>query len=101
MAHIMIIATLQLNDPTLLEDWKDISAEISNDLKENAKGFISRVSGVDEEGTIYCILEWENRESSEAFMQTLPTRPDFMEKMANFSRVVDIQSMQKKTVDLF
>ena len=101
MTNIKIIATLQLNSPDLIEDWKRISAEISTDLKANASGFISRESGIDETGTIYCILQWESLKKSEAFMQTLPLRPDFMEKMADFSRVVDMQSMSKKTINLF
>ena len=101
MSDIKIIATLQLNDPALLEDWKRISADISADLKANAKGFISRESGIDEEGTIYCILQWKSREDSEAFIQSLPMRPDFMERMSDFARVVNMESMSKKIVDLF
>jgi len=101
MSDIKIITTLQLNTPELLEDWKRISADITADLKANATGFISRESGVDEDGLIYCILQWKSREDSEAFMQSLPLRSDFIEKMADFSRVVNMGTMSKKTVDLF
>jgi len=101
MANIIIIATLQLNSPDLLEDWKRISTDISIDLSTNAKGFISRESGVVEDGTIYCILQWKSVEESEAFMQTLPLRPDFMEKMTDFSRVVNMETMTKKIINLF
>jgi len=101
MADIKIIATLQLNSPDLLEDWKHISADISADLQANAKGFVSRESGIDEGGMIYCILQWNSIQDSEVFMQTLPMRPDFMEKMAEFSRVVNMQTMSKKIIELF
>ncbi len=101
MADIKIIATLQLNSPELLEDWKKISADISADLKANATGFISRESGVDDDGLVYCILQWKSVEDSEAFMQSLPLRPDFMENMVEFSRVVNMESMTKKVVTLF
>jgi len=101
MSDIKIIATHRLNAPELLEDWKRISADITADLQANAKGFVSRESGIDEEGTIYCILQWNSREESEAFMQSLPMRPDFMEKMAEFTRVVNMETMSKKIIDLF
>jgi len=101
LSDIKIIATLQLNGPELLEDWKRISADITADLKANATGFISRESGVDENGLIYCILQWKSREDSEAFMQSLPMRSDFMEKMTDFSRVVNMETMNKKFIDLF
>ena len=101
MADIKIIATLQLNSPDLLEDWKKISADISADLKATATGFVSRESGVDENGLVYCILQWNSIEDSEAFMQSLPLRPNFMEKMADFARVVNMESMTKKVIALF
>ena len=101
MSTIKIIATLQLNNPELLEEWKVISADINEDLKNNARGFISRESGIDADGLVYCILEWESREASEKFRKGLSSRPDFMEKMEDFSRVVNMESMTKKIVDLF
>ena len=97
---IMIIATLKLNSPELLKDWKMISDEISADLKANATGFISRDAVIAEDGSHRCILKWESQEASEAFMQSLPSRPDFMEKMANFSRVVNLESMKKEIFKL-
>ena len=101
MANIKIIATLELNSPNLLDDWKKISADISADLNANATGFVSRESGVDENGLVYCILQWNSIEDSEAFMQSLPLRPDFMEKIADFARVVNMESMTKKVIGLF
>ena len=101
MSDIKIIATLQLNAPELLEDWKRISADITADLETNAAGFVSRESGVDENGLVHCILQWKSHEDSEAFMQSLPMRPDFMEKMSDFSRVVNMKTMSKKIIDLF
>jgi len=101
MSDIKIITTHKLNTPELLEAWRCISADITADLKANAKGFVSRESGIDEEGTIYCVLQWNSREESEAFMQSLPMRPDFMEKMAEFTRVVNLETMSKKIIDLF
>ena len=101
MSDIKIIATLQLNAPELIEDWKRISADITADLHANATGFISRESGIDEEGLVYCVLQWKSREDSESFMQSLPMRSDFMEKMAEFSRVVKMESMTKKIINLF
>jgi len=101
MADIKIIVTLQLNSPDLLEDWKRISTDISADLKANATGFVSRESGIDEDGMLYCILQWNSVQDSEAFMQSLMIRPDFMEKMADFARVVNMETMSKKVIELF
>ena len=101
MADIKIIVTLQLNSPDFLEDWKRISTDISADLKANATGFVSRESGIDEDGMLYCILQWNSVQDSEAFMQSLMIRPDFMEKMADFARVVNMETMSKKVIELF
>ena len=97
---VIIIATLELNSPELLADWKAISDEISADLKANAKGFISRASAVDENGLVYCVLKWTSQADSEAFMQSLMLRPSFMEQMAEFGRVVNMESMTKKVLDV-
>ena len=97
---IMIIATLELNSAGLLADWKAISDEINEDLKANAQGFIDRDSSVDENGLVYCVLKWESQADSEAFMQGLSARPDFMVKMAEFSRVVKMETMTKKILEI-
>lgn len=97
---IMVIATLELQSPDLLEDWKKISDAITEDLKANAEGFISRESGQDEDGLLYCVLVWESREASEAFNESLPSRVDFAEMMAEFSRVIKVESMRKKVLTL-
>lgn len=97
---IMIIATLELNSADLLADWKEISDEINADLKANAKGFIARDSVIDDAGLVYCVLKWESVQDSETFMQGLMSRPDFMAKMAEFSRVVKMESMTKKILKI-
>jgi len=51
MNEIVVIATLRLNDESLLEDWKVISDKIDVDLV-GQDGFISRYVGRREDGLI-------------------------------------------------
>ena len=97
MSQIIVMATLKLNDESLLEDWKVISAKITADL-EGHDGFISRDSVRGEDGLVYCILKWESKDKQEKFMEELMARTDedSMSLMADFGRVVDMQSMTKE-----
>ena len=94
------MATLRLNDESLLEDWKKMSAEITADL-QGRKGFISRDSVRAEDGLIYCILKWESKAYQEAFMESLMARPESMAMMAEFGRVVNVEGMTKEYFELF
>ncbi len=97
----MVIATLKLNDESLLEDWKVISRNISADL-EGVDGFISRDSVRDDNGLIYCILKWESRAQQEKFMSELMSRTDeeSQKMFAEFARVVDMESMTKEILEV-
>ena len=93
----MVIAKLKLNNENLLEDWKTISKKIDSDLA-GADGFISRDSVQGEDGMVYCILKWENKSKQEKFMKALMSRADeeTQAMMAEFGRVVEVESMSKE-----
>ena len=70
MNKIMVIATLRLNDESLLSDWKVISDKITADLT-GKDGFISRDSVRADDGLISCILKWKSKAHQEKFMEAL------------------------------
>ena len=47
MSEFLIMLSFELNDKSLLNDWKTLSQEIDEDTAQ-ADGFISRDSGIDE-----------------------------------------------------
>jgi len=93
----MVIAKLKLNNENLLEDWKTISKKIDSDLA-GADGFISRDSVQGEDGMIYCVLKWESKSQQEKFMADVMSRTneESQAMMAEFGRVVDMESMSKE-----
>ncbi len=101
MKKIMVIATLKLNDESLLEDWKVISDKITVDLT-GQDGFISRDSVRGEDGLIYCILKWESKEKQEQVMTEIMARTDdaSIAMMTEFGRVVDMESMTKEFLEV-
>ena len=101
MSKIMVIATLRLNDESLLDDWKVISAQITATL-EGQDGFIYRDSCRGEDGLIYCILKWESRAKQEKFMSEFMARTDEQSQaaMKEFERVVNVESMTKEILEI-
>lgn len=95
MKNIYVIAQFELNDKNLLDDWKIMSDNITKELK-HVDGFISRDSAIDENGKVYCILKWENLEKRTAFAKTME-EDSFKEKMADFSRIANMETMKMET----
>jgi hypothetical protein len=93
----MVMATLRLNDESLLDDWKVISDNITADLK-GRDGFISRDVVRADDGLIYCILKWESKAQQEKFMAELMARTDeeSMVMMADFARIVNVDGMTRE-----
>ena len=100
MSKIMVVATLRLREEKYLEDWKKLSHWIDEDLKKNAKGFLTRESVRAEDGSLRCVLTWESREESDAFNASLGKRDDFAEVSAEFGRIIDVESMRREFFEL-
>ena len=90
----MVIATLRLNNESLLGEWKAISQKIDKDL-EGQDGFISRDSVRKDDGFIYCILKWESKAQQEKFMAVLTARDDIASNMMmeDFAHIVNVDTM--------
>jgi len=101
MSKIMVIATLRLNDESMLAEWKVISDNITEDLT-GQDGFISRDSVQAEDGLIYCILKWESKAHQEKFMEALMARTDdkSMAMMAEFGKVVNVEGMTREFLEV-
>ncbi|MCK5725627.1 MAG: hypothetical protein KAH22_02235 [Thiotrichaceae bacterium] len=97
MTHIILKVTFKLNDDNFLDDWKKMSADINADLAL-VDGFISRQSARGEEGTIYCLVQWESQAQHDAFRQGFESHPDFAEMMAEFSRIVNMETMKEEVL---
>jgi hypothetical protein len=100
MSGYFVNMSFELNDESLLEDWKKLSAEISEDMAK-VDGFISRDSGVDEDGRMYCLVKWQSKTQQEAFRKTLESRADFPEIMAQFGKIGNMESSIYKMIELF
>jgi len=99
MKNVIVLASFELNDQSFLEEWKNISAGINESLKQE-DGFISRYSGVGEDGRIHCILRWENNEKRKAFSKKMEEE-SFKEKMKDFGRIANLQTMKKEIIEVF
>ncbi len=100
MNEVMQLVSFRLKEDDMLEAWKEMSAEITIAMRKNAAGFISRDSGMDDKGNIYCILRWESREKMEASRKAF-AEGDFAEEKRKFEALVDMQTMRQYEVELF
>lgn len=98
MKSIVAIISFKLNDKNLLGDWKTMSDGINKSLKE-VDGFIYRDSAIGEDGTVYCILKWENKEKQAAFKKTMETEA-FQEKMKDFGKFVNMATMKSEVMNV-
>ncbi len=99
MGNVIVLASFELNDQSFLGEWKKISAGITESLKQE-DGFISRYSGVGEDGRIHCILRWENDEKRLVFSKKMEEE-SFKEKMKDFGRIANLETMKKEIVKVF
>ena len=100
MSGFFVLVSFELNDKDLLSDWKVLSKEIDDDIS-GVQGFISRDSGIDEQGYVYCLLKWESRAYQEAFMKQLESRDDWPKTMENFGRIANMETIMFKNIELF
>ncbi len=99
MKNVIVLVSFDLNNENLLDEWKKISAGITESLKQE-DGFISRYSGVDENGRIHCIIKWENMEKRKAFGKKMEEE-SFKEKMKDFGRIANMETMKMEVVEVF
>jgi hypothetical protein len=98
MQNILAHISLKLNDSSLMDDWKKMSANITESLK-NVDGFIYRDSAVSEDGTIYCLIKWESIEKQEAFRKILESDA-FKNEMVEFAKIVNMESMKAEILQV-
>ena len=99
MNKVIVIVSFELNDQNLIEDWKKMSAIISADL-EGVNGFIYRDSAISKDKNVYCILKWNSKEQQEKFRVELESRKEWPEMMADFSRIVNMQTMKREILEV-
>lgn len=101
MSQLMVIATLKLNNENLLDDWKELSKKISDDL-EGKDGFISRDVVRAKDGVISCILKWKSKAQQEKFMRELTARTDLASEvmMTEFARVADVANIKQEFLEV-
>ena len=100
MCEVMQLVSFRLKEESMLEAWKEMSLQITLAMRQNASGFISRDSGIDDRGNVYCILRWENKEKMEASRSAF-AKGDFEEEKRKFEALVDMQTMRQYEVELF
>ncbi|WP_428087623.1 hypothetical protein [Candidatus Thioglobus sp.] len=100
MSEYFVTMSFELNDENLMNDWKALSKEIDEDISK-AEGFISRDSGVDEAGRVYCLVKWQNKTHQENFMQALESKPEWPKMMQHFSSIANMDTAVNQAIDIF
>lgn len=100
MSGYFINMSFELNDKNLLEDWKILSKEIDKDIAR-ADGFVSRDSGIDEDGRVYCLVKWQSKAHQENFRKQLESRAEWPEMMQQFSNIANMESAINKAIEIF
>jgi hypothetical protein len=100
MSRFFVLVSFELNDKGLLDDWKILSKEIDDDIS-GVKGFVSRDSGIDEQGYVYCLLKWQSKTYRKTFMKQLESKDDWPKIMEDFGRVANMETMTFKNIALF
>lgn len=100
MENIYVQVKFKLNEGVKIEEWKNLSDNINNDIKwTNWLKF--RDSAVDEKGNVYCILKWDSLEQRTVFYDKM--QKDFKEnpeKMEEFWKIVDIKTMEMNILNI-
>lgn len=100
MSNYMVMMSFELHNKNQVEDWKALSKEIDDDIKQ-AAGFISRDSGIDETGRVYCLVKWQSRTDQEAFRLALESRADWPKMMAYFESIAKLQTSISHNLEIF
>ncbi len=100
MSGFFVLVSFELNDKNLLIDWKVLSKEIDDNIL-GVKGFISRDSGIDEQGYVYCLVKWQSRADQEAFKKQFESKDDWSKTMEDFGRIANMETIMFKNIALF
>ncbi len=99
MGQYFVIESFELHDGQL-DNWKKLSKDIDEDISK-AEGFISRDSGIDSDGRVYCLVKWESKAHQEAFMNELMAREEWDEMMNYFASIANMDTDQRQEIQLF
>ncbi|MDQ7009888.1 MAG: hypothetical protein Q9M94_06355 [Candidatus Gracilibacteria bacterium] len=100
MENIYTLVNFELNKGIEFSEWKKLSADINDDLK-NADGLHFRDSGIDDKGNVYCILKWESDEAHKTFEVSMnKTFAEHPEMMKEFGRIANMATMITTQVNL-
>ena len=100
MSEYFVIVSFELNSKDLLKDWKALSKEIDEDIAQ-ADGFISRDSGIDENGRIYCLVKWKSKTHHQNFRQQLEARESWPKNMERFGAIANMSTMTPNNLEVF
>ena len=100
MSECFEMMSFELHNEDLMNDWRALSKEIDADIA-NAEGFISRDSGVDENGRVYCLVKWQSKNHQKAFMQALEARSEWPQMMQQFGSIANMETAKNQTIELF
>ncbi|MDQ7009890.1 MAG: hypothetical protein Q9M94_06365 [Candidatus Gracilibacteria bacterium] len=96
MKEIITLVEFKLNEGIDISEWKEMSSK-ANGIVGGIKGFQFRYSGVDNDGTVYCILKWDSAEDSSKFDDVLATKPEIGKE---FERLCDMKTMKMKNINV-
>ncbi|AYQ57347.1 hypothetical protein BTHERMOSOX_176 [Bathymodiolus thermophilus thioautotrophic gill symbiont] len=100
MSEYFVIMSFELNEKDLIDDWTALSKEIDEDIAK-ADGFISRDSGIDEHGRVYCLVKWQSKAHQETFKKLLEARQEWPQMMQHFSSIVNIETSTNQAIEIF
>lgn len=100
MSKHFVIMSFELNDNSLIDEWKALSKEIDEDIFD-ADGFISRDSGIDENGRVYCLVKWQSKMHHEKFTKQLEARENWPQMMEYFCNIANMKTSTTQILEVF
>ena len=100
MSEYFAIVSFELNSEELLKDWKVLSREIDEDISQ-AEGFVSRDSGMDENGRVYCLVKWQSEAHQKNFRQQLEANENWPKTMERFGAIANMSTMTPNNLEIF
>ncbi len=97
--YFIDIMSFELNEKSLINDWIALSKEIDENIVK-ADGFISRDSGIDENGRVYCLVKWQSKTHQETFRKLLESREEWSQMMQKFS-IVNMETSTNQAIEVF
>ena len=99
MSEYFAIVSFELNDKNLLNDWKVFSKEIDEDISQ-ADGFISRDSGIDENGKVYCLVKWQSEAHQQNFRKQLEANENWPKTIQRFGTIANMSTMTPNNLEV-